>query len=211
MDDLEKSFLDALRAAPADDATRSVYADWLEEHGDASRADYIRLELRIAALAPDSAMAGELQRRVDRLKRVLASEWVAVVSRPKPPPPAPPPTPGPRIRTWPEPPRPPPDPPPPQPERRSEPPLPAIPMRSVFSVAGTDPAARESRRCRACHGEIGRWTSKCPHCGTRQLGFVTGVVLVVVLVLAGIAIVDKIRWAATDDNFITGRRRPNGC
>lgn len=212
MDDLEKSFLDALRAVPADDETRAVYADWLEEHGHASRADYIRLELRIAALAPESAMAGELQRRVDRLRRVLPSEWVATVARPKPPPPSPPP---PRIRVadWPAPPRPPPRStpvPPPPPERASDAAQPPIPKDSIFSqLAGIERARPRERRCRSCQGEIGRWTSKCPHCGTRQLGFVTGVALVVVLVLAGIALVDEIRWQAKDDNFIVGRKR--GC
>src|SRR5690242_18256365 len=38
-------FLDALAADPLDDVTRAVYADWLEERGDA-RAAFLRAELR---------------------------------------------------------------------------------------------------------------------------------------------------------------------
>ncbi len=40
----EAALLDALRKEPGDVATRLVYADWLEEHGDASRAAFLRVE-----------------------------------------------------------------------------------------------------------------------------------------------------------------------
>jgi uncharacterized protein (TIGR02996 family) len=41
----EEAFLSAIRAAPADDAVRLMYADWLEEQGEATsaRAEYVRL------------------------------------------------------------------------------------------------------------------------------------------------------------------------
>ncbi len=35
-------------AAPDDDLPRLVYADWLEEHGDPARAEFIRVQCRIA-------------------------------------------------------------------------------------------------------------------------------------------------------------------
>jgi uncharacterized protein (TIGR02996 family) len=38
----EQSFLAALRDNPADDTTRLVYADWLDERGRAEHADYLR-------------------------------------------------------------------------------------------------------------------------------------------------------------------------
>ena len=41
----EDEFLDALRTNPADDATRTVYADWLESVGCRKNALYIRAEL----------------------------------------------------------------------------------------------------------------------------------------------------------------------
>ena len=40
----EVAFLAAITAAPDDEALRLVYADWLEEHGDAARAELIRLQ-----------------------------------------------------------------------------------------------------------------------------------------------------------------------
>src|SRR4051812_18836685 len=45
----EEAFLSAIEADPADDTTRLVYADWLEEHGDGLRAEYIRLRLAVRA------------------------------------------------------------------------------------------------------------------------------------------------------------------
>ncbi len=44
----ELSFLDAIRAQPEDDAVRLVFADWLEEHGQQARAEFIRLQCRLA-------------------------------------------------------------------------------------------------------------------------------------------------------------------
>src|SRR4051812_28311157 len=45
----EEAFLSAMEADPADDTSRLVYADWLEEHGDGLRAEYIRLRLAVRA------------------------------------------------------------------------------------------------------------------------------------------------------------------
>ena len=43
-------FVAALRANPDDEATRLIFADWLEEHGDAALAAFVRLQLADAAL-----------------------------------------------------------------------------------------------------------------------------------------------------------------
>ncbi|HEY7158985.1 MAG TPA: TIGR02996 domain-containing protein [Gemmataceae bacterium] len=40
----ELAFLNAIHSAPRDDATRLIYADWLEEHGQEQRAEFIRLQ-----------------------------------------------------------------------------------------------------------------------------------------------------------------------
>jgi uncharacterized protein (TIGR02996 family) len=40
----EAAFLAAIRAEPDDDTVRLVYADWLDEHGDAARAKFIRVQ-----------------------------------------------------------------------------------------------------------------------------------------------------------------------
>ncbi len=41
-------FLATIIATPEDDAPRLVFADWLEEHGDADRAEFIRLQCSLA-------------------------------------------------------------------------------------------------------------------------------------------------------------------
>jgi uncharacterized protein (TIGR02996 family) len=48
----QSAFLDAIIDAPDDDELRLVYADWLEEHGDPDRAEFIRVQIELARLAP---------------------------------------------------------------------------------------------------------------------------------------------------------------
>jgi uncharacterized protein (TIGR02996 family) len=60
----------AILDAPDDDAPRLVYADWLDEHGDPERAEFIRLEVkrfrkgrpRVSGQDPDSQRHAALQR-----------------------------------------------------------------------------------------------------------------------------------------------------
>ena len=47
------ALLEAIRASPDDDAPRLVYADWLEEHGDQPRAEFIRVQCALARLPQD--------------------------------------------------------------------------------------------------------------------------------------------------------------
>jgi uncharacterized protein (TIGR02996 family) len=47
------AFLRAICDSPADDTARLVFADWLEEHGEAARAEFIRVEVQIANRNPD--------------------------------------------------------------------------------------------------------------------------------------------------------------
>jgi uncharacterized protein (TIGR02996 family) len=42
------ALLAAIRAAPDDDAPRLVYADWLDEHGQPERAEFIRVQIELA-------------------------------------------------------------------------------------------------------------------------------------------------------------------
>ncbi|HVL11543.1 MAG TPA: TIGR02996 domain-containing protein [Gemmata sp.] len=70
----ETDFLRKLLENPADDATRLVYADWLDEHGDplsSAKSQFLRLTAR-----PDAEEV-ELQ----RLASQFDSDWLAVVSR----------------------------------------------------------------------------------------------------------------------------------
>jgi uncharacterized protein (TIGR02996 family) len=80
----EAVFLDALRTSPADDATRLVYADWLEEQGDDTsllKSGYLRLECRLAAAAPGAEEHAELQPRRRELAKRLTRGWLAIVSK----------------------------------------------------------------------------------------------------------------------------------
>lgn len=45
----QSAFLAAIISAPDDDTPRLVYADWLQEHGDDARAEFIRLQCEKAA------------------------------------------------------------------------------------------------------------------------------------------------------------------
>jgi uncharacterized protein (TIGR02996 family) len=53
------ALLAAIQAAPDDDAPRLIYADWLEEHGDAARAEFIRVQVE---LDPFERPDGDLDR-----------------------------------------------------------------------------------------------------------------------------------------------------
>lgn len=43
----QDALLAAIRQSPDDDAPRLIYADWLDEHGDPDRAEFIRLQIKI--------------------------------------------------------------------------------------------------------------------------------------------------------------------
>src|SRR5579871_2100557 len=49
--DMDEAFLQSIIENPDDDAPRLIYADWLEEHGEAARAEFIRIQVEIARLS----------------------------------------------------------------------------------------------------------------------------------------------------------------
>lgn len=51
--DEQRALWAAIRAHPNDDAPRLVYADWLQEHGDEARAEFIRVQCALEVLGPD--------------------------------------------------------------------------------------------------------------------------------------------------------------
>ena len=71
----EASFLAAIQRDPNDEASRLVYADWLEERGD-ERAEYVRLENLMWKGPPRLA---QLQRKLDPNWLMAVSRWVDVV------------------------------------------------------------------------------------------------------------------------------------
>ncbi|MBA2226791.1 TIGR02996 domain-containing protein [Thermogemmata fonticola] len=66
---------------PDDDLPYLIYADWLEERGEAAQAEYLRLECRLRQLAGhDSELLDGIHRRIE-LSLALPSAWLAVHRR----------------------------------------------------------------------------------------------------------------------------------
>src|SRR5687768_17776497 len=64
--------LQAILNDPDDDARRLIYADWLEEHDDSDRANFIRIQCE---LARTSRFHPETRARWAQLKEVEQSMW----------------------------------------------------------------------------------------------------------------------------------------
>jgi uncharacterized protein (TIGR02996 family) len=74
------ALLRAVLAVPADDAPRLVYADWLEEHGDADRAAFIRAQVELARMKmPDPRWDGltQIERTLWHKHREAWTAWIA--------------------------------------------------------------------------------------------------------------------------------------
>src|SRR6516164_5178059 len=72
------SFLQAIIDNPDDDAPRLVYADWLDEHGDPERAEFIRVQCALAASTAGGRGREFEMREVELLAR-HQEEWAAPV------------------------------------------------------------------------------------------------------------------------------------
>src|SRR4051794_39815561 len=77
----DEAFLQAIIERPDDDTPRLVYADWLEEHGDAARAEFIRVQCQLFRLPPDAPDRVELERRELRLLDAHESKWLGPIRR----------------------------------------------------------------------------------------------------------------------------------
>jgi uncharacterized protein (TIGR02996 family) len=71
----DDAFLRAIVARPDDDTPRLVYADWLEEHGDADRAEFIRGQCELERLKAEGRRNLALGRRVRELLAAHADRW----------------------------------------------------------------------------------------------------------------------------------------
>ena len=82
MNDCER-FLRAIEAEPEDDAVRLVFADWLEENGNAERARFIRLQCEHHRLQEGDSPRAESRRRhelgqeIDALLKRHREAWTA--------------------------------------------------------------------------------------------------------------------------------------
>jgi uncharacterized protein (TIGR02996 family) len=77
-------FLRTIQEKPDDNATRLIYADWLQERDDeqsAVRAAFIRIDCELAALPAKDKRGANLRKRRRELAGRLDTNWLAVVSK----------------------------------------------------------------------------------------------------------------------------------
>jgi uncharacterized protein (TIGR02996 family) len=74
-DDLHR----AVRAAPEDDAPRLIYADWLDEHGQSERAEFVRLQCAMDRIPPKTGRWLPLHDQAARLEREWRATWAGPV------------------------------------------------------------------------------------------------------------------------------------
>ena len=70
-----EGLLNDIRANPGDDTLRLVYADWLDDHGDPARAEFIRAGCELAGLGEGAAAS--LRERTRELLDKHRKEWVS--------------------------------------------------------------------------------------------------------------------------------------
>jgi uncharacterized protein (TIGR02996 family) len=71
----EQAFLEDVIAHPDDDAPRLVFADWLEDHGDAERAEFIRLQCALARADQGDPRLPQMRAREQELLERYAQRW----------------------------------------------------------------------------------------------------------------------------------------
>ncbi len=65
----------AIIESPEDDAPRLIYADWLDDHGDPARAEFIRLQIELASPGLDVDRGFALRRREKELLDAHGDGW----------------------------------------------------------------------------------------------------------------------------------------
>jgi uncharacterized protein (TIGR02996 family) len=81
MSDDRTAFLAAIREAPEDDAVRLVFADWLEDHGDDERAEFIRSQVTASRLDDLDPTRIRLDHRAAALLKQNEKKWLTPVRR----------------------------------------------------------------------------------------------------------------------------------
>jgi uncharacterized protein (TIGR02996 family) len=74
--------LRAIRDDPNDDSLRLVYADYLEEHGEPERADFIRVQIDLSRLPVGDPRRAALEERERALLQEHEEEWVGPLRLP---------------------------------------------------------------------------------------------------------------------------------
>ncbi len=81
----DEGFIRAIQENPRDDTTLLVYADWLDEQGDAvsvRRAEFLRVMVRlVTATKSKGLMERKRRKRLQELAAELDTIWLALVTR----------------------------------------------------------------------------------------------------------------------------------
>jgi uncharacterized protein (TIGR02996 family) len=77
----EDALLQAVRDHVDDDAPRLVYADWLEEHGDAARAEFIRVQCALAQRGLPRSRRERLRTREQEMLQLHRQRWLGSLRR----------------------------------------------------------------------------------------------------------------------------------
>jgi uncharacterized protein (TIGR02996 family) len=77
----DEAFLQAIIENPDDDTPRLVYADWLDEHGQEERAEFIRVQCELARLTSDDPRRPKLKTRERELLNEHQREWAGPLGR----------------------------------------------------------------------------------------------------------------------------------
>lgn len=72
----DAAFLAAIRETPEDDTLRLIYADWLDEHGQEERAEFIRAQIELSRGVADRGRILELQQRLRELLQKHRAQWL---------------------------------------------------------------------------------------------------------------------------------------
>ncbi len=75
----EAAFLEALKANPADDTARLVYADWLDEHDEPAKAEYLRVVAKLNHAGQDNIREQSDVARMFKLAEALPQEWLTEI------------------------------------------------------------------------------------------------------------------------------------
>jgi uncharacterized protein (TIGR02996 family) len=79
----EAAFLESILAQPLDDVHRLVYADWLEEQqDDPSRAELVRLAVRLGNMETGDPEASNVEARCRELQEKVDPRWAATILAP---------------------------------------------------------------------------------------------------------------------------------
>jgi uncharacterized protein (TIGR02996 family) len=76
---MDAAFLEDITENPDDDAPRLIYADWLDDNGQADRAEFIRLQCALARLSEDDPNKQELQTREKALLLDHERDWLGAL------------------------------------------------------------------------------------------------------------------------------------